>query len=90
MLQFDWTLHFGDVLQVLVIIGTAFWAYHGIVLKLALLTRTIEDHGETLHEHADRLQRYEASLFKLVGDLQRMIGRMETLDVPPSNHGGKW
>ena len=76
-MSFDWSLHIGDVIQVLAILGTAMWAYHGIAVKLALLAQIIEEHSDTLREHGQRLTRYEESLFKLVGDLQRMVGHLE-------------
>jgi hypothetical protein len=36
----------------------------------------IEAHAKTLEDHAARMERWEATLFNVVADLQRVIGRL--------------
>lgn len=38
--------------------------------------RQIEMHAKTLEDHAKRMERWETTLFKVVGDLQRVIGQL--------------
>ena len=80
MIGVDWTIRIGDLMQIVALIGTGLWAYHGLVVKLALLSQTLETHSRIIEDHSLRMERYEGALFNLVSDLQRMIGRLETAD----------
>lgn len=48
--------------------------------RVSMLEADLVDHTKTLADHAVRMQRWEETLFKIVGDLQRVIGRMEVWD----------
>ncbi len=81
MPQFDWSINFGQIITIagtlLGFYGTALSLYHRIDKRMAGFEQTLQQHATTLTDHAKRLERYEEVLFKIVGDLQRVIGRVE-------------
>jgi hypothetical protein len=92
---FDWTISLGQIVNaVLVVTGAAIALiklFYGIDRRvtamgtaidkrLTILENDLVDHTKTLADHATRMERWEATLFKIVGDLQRVIGRMEMWD----------
>lgn len=82
MFQFDWTIDFGQILTLIGLLlgfyGTAISLYHKIDKRMAGFEQTLLTHATTLTDHATRLERYEQVLFTITGDLQRVIGRVET------------
>lgn len=79
--QFDWTISFGQIVTAvafaLSVILSGQRIYHLLDLRITLLVEEVHQHKETLSDHKGRLEKYEEVLFKLVGDLQRLVGRAE-------------
>ena len=82
----DWTLNVWQLMTAAGFLvggyGTIMRVYHLLDKRLASMELHLTTHADTLEEHGHRLGRYEESLFKIVGDLQRVIGRVEV--VAPS------
>lgn len=80
-LIFDWTITLGQIVNaVLLIIGFGFAVqklYHALDKRVSLFENDMTTHAKTLADHATRMERWETTLFKVVADLQRVIGRME-------------
>ena len=77
----DWTL---NVWQVITAVGFLFGGYsavmrvyHLVDKRLASMEQHLTEHAGTIGQHGQRLEKYEQALFKLVGDLQRVVGRVE-------------
>lgn len=47
--------------------------------RLGTFEQTLAGHAQMLDRHADRMERYESSTITFVGDLQRLVGRVEVL-----------
>lgn len=97
-MAFEWTISLGQVVQVVVILlggGLAVQRFYfaldkrlsvaeiAIAAHAKKLEREIEVHGRTFDAHAQRMERWETTLFKLVGDLQRVIGQVELYQRQP-------
>lgn len=80
-LTFDWTISLGQIVNAAILIGgfslAALKLYHALDKRVTMFERDIVGHAKTLADHAMRMERWEATLFKVVADLQRVIGRME-------------
>ena len=70
-----WTgeITLGNLAIVATLIGMAI----GIGIRLGAITQLLADHSQRLMDHSTRLDRYEARLVTIVGDVQRLIGRIE-------------
>lgn len=64
----------GSISIVVTLIGIAI----GIGIKAGTIQQLIRGHSLTLQVHATRLDAYEKSLIEIGGNLQRMIGRIES------------
>lgn len=82
--MFDWTISLGSIVNAVMLIIGAYAAgvklYHALDKRIDRFELEISAHAKTLEDHASRMERWESTLFKVVSDLQRVIGRME---VPP-------
>lgn len=76
-MTFDWTVTLGNVLQLVTMIGLAIAGYYAISARMAVFESMLAGHADTLKQHAQRLDLYEARIVEVIGDLQRLIGRME-------------
>lgn len=81
MLKYDDIISLGDVLQILTWLGLAVGAYYSVRTQLALFRQVLEHHSATLVEHAKRLDRYEESIVRVIGELQRLVGRVESMRI---------
>lgn len=81
LVHFDWTISLGQIVQavsfVLAIILSIQRVYHLLDKRIALIVEEVKQHGATLSDHNGRMTKYEEMLFKVVGDLQRLVGRAE-------------
>lgn len=83
---FDWTISLGQIVNAFIIlVGGALAVqrfYHVLDTRLKLLEQQYTQELGTLRsvqeDHANRIERWETMVFKVVADLQRVIGRMET------------
>lgn len=74
-LQLSITL--GDLIQlggVVVSITAVYYAIKGRIRELEL---TLGIHAKDLATHANRMAKYEESMVSVIGNVQRIIGRME-------------
>ncbi len=78
-IQFDWTISFGMVINVLVFIFTAFGLYHAGMSRFRHHEDSIHRLTNNIGEHNDRMDRYDERMLEIVGDLQRIIGRVEMM-----------
>lgn len=81
LLKFDWTITLGAlVASIIIVAGT--WAavsrlYSMLEKRLSLFEVGLGVHTQTLINHATRMEKQDDLMLKLVGDMQRVIGRME-------------
>lgn len=77
----DWTISFGTVWAAASIIVSIWWAsvsvQQGMDKRLAVFESVLRDHALTLVGHAEKMGQQDVLLLKLVGDVQRLIGRLE-------------
>jgi hypothetical protein len=89
---FDWTISLGQIVNALIVLAGALGAVFKLYARLdkrvdafelrldntqTTFSREIQYATTTLADHAGRMERWESTLFKVVSDLQRVIGRME-------------
>ena len=83
----DYTLNIWQVITAVGFLFAGYGAimrvYHLLDKRLASMEQHLTDHADTLGEHGRRLGKYEEALFKMVGDLQRVIGRVEVFAQAP-------
>ncbi len=86
----DWTVNVWQIVTAIGFLigsyGAVMRIYHLLDRRLSLLEQSFLVHAGTLVDHGARLQRYEDGLFKIVGDLQRLIGRVEVAWAEPHQH----
>ena len=80
-MRFDLTLNIGHVLIIASMIVTVVAAWHAFKLwasvKIARFEETLAHHTRSLDAHASRLDKHEEVHAKLVGEVQRILGRIE-------------
>lgn len=79
-MRFDWSLNVGTILTILTLIVTAFSVVQAVKNRLQLFEAALQSHSESLKKHDMLFGTYETRIFDLVGSLQRLIGRFETLE----------
>jgi hypothetical protein len=79
--DFIYTITFGNIMTivgfVISIWVTAARLYTLLEKRLVIFEHLLEMHAKTLGEHAKRMERQDELLIRLVGDVQRLIGRVE-------------
>jgi hypothetical protein len=73
MLKFTTEITLGNIAIVVTLITIAI----SIGQKIGTLSTTVVQHAAVLDRHAMRMDKYEERLIVIVGDMQRMIGRVE-------------
>ncbi len=86
MFHFDWTITLGTVLSAAVFVAGT-WAavsrlYSLLDKRLAIFESVLGTHAQTLMAHSARMERQDDIMIKLAGDIQRVIGRIETWTDP--------
>lgn len=81
-MQFDWTISVGNVITAIVffltVVAAAWKMYNALVRRVALFEELLKEHTSTLMRHASRMEKQDDLLREIIGDVQRLIGRMET------------
>lgn len=81
-MHFDWTISIGTVIEALAIAGATWSAiarlYSLFDKRLSVFESVLSTHAATLAGHATRMEKQDDVMLKLSGDLQRVIGRIET------------
>lgn len=89
-MTFDWSFNVGQLVTAVAFLLGAYGAvmriYHLLDKRLGNLEMRLETHASTLGDHGKRMGRYEESLFSIVGDLQRVVGRVEVAGGEPHRH----
>ena len=85
--MFDWTVNLGSILIIAGFAVTGFVTYTKATAWLSIRFSKFEDtlglHATQLVRHAERMDRYESRYVEIAQDLQRLIGRMESMDDWP-------
>lgn len=88
-MHFDWTISLGALIAATVIVAGT-WAavsrlYALLDKRIAIFEHILDGHAQTLATHAIRMEKQDETmsrqsdaLTRLTGDIQRVIGRMET------------
>lgn len=81
LVRFDPTITLGTLLSATAIIAGT-WAsishlYSLLDKRIALFEEMLKGHAIELSSHAARIENHDIALMRLVGDLQRVIGRIE-------------
>lgn len=88
-MHFTTEITLGNLAIVITLISIAI----GIGNRLGTLSQTVLQHATVLTQHANRMDKYEERLIGLVGDMQRMMGRVEAtqdrLDRYTGRRGGE-
>lgn len=60
-----------------------------VFVKFGALRQMLEQHSETLDQHQAKMAIQDALLIKVIGDLQRVIGRVDSggSRTPSARHG---
>lgn len=88
-MHFDATVTLGTVIQIIALACTAYAVVLAVKNRIEILESTLKQHAEALKSHDTVLGTYEARLFEIVGGLQRLIGRFETLERFESGKHGR-
>ena len=82
-MHWDNTISLGALMQIATVIITVIVAYTSFLRRIEVqaegFRQVLQVHSATLTAHADRLDRHEEHTLTMVGDLQRVIGRLETV-----------
>ena len=85
-MHFDPTISLGNVITIICfvasIVGARLSLYGKMDQRLAKLEGILMDNAATLIAHSGRMEKHDDLLLRLVGDMQRLIGRFETR-LPP-------
>ena len=81
MPHFDATISLGNILTAAGFFFSIWWGavkmYALIDKRIAVFEEVLKTHTDTLAVHADRMEKQDDLLLRLVGDVQRLIGRIE-------------
>ena len=80
-MHFDSTISLGNILTIVGFVA-AFWVaangiYTRIDRRIVAFETLLEQHALTLVQHASKMEKQDDILLRLVGDMQRLIGRVE-------------
>ena len=82
MPHFDGTVTLGNLLELGGIVVVLLRMYHNAVIRFVHLETIIQDHSQKLVEHGQRMEKYEGGMFRVVSDVQRLVGRLESQPHP--------
>ncbi len=77
-MHFTGEISLGVILSAAGIILTLITIASRLGAKIGAMQTTAETQGESIDRHTKRLDLYEERLVQVVGEVQRMIGRMES------------
>lgn len=80
-MTFSWDINIGQIVSAAVVLLGAYSGalriYHLLDKRLDRLEGHLSQHTDTLEIHSQRMEKYEAGLLGIVGDVQRILGRLE-------------
>lgn len=77
-MHWDGTVTLGTMIEIASIIVIALSGWSAFKARIAVFEETLNTHAKALLVHGERLDRHEDKLITIVGDLQRVIGHMES------------
>ena len=81
-MSFDWSVSVGNIVTAVVFLTSTLlgmWRMSvSITQKAAVFEALLREHAVTLMAHASRMEKQDDLLLKIMGEVQRLIGRMET------------
>ncbi|MDO8632196.1 MAG: hypothetical protein Q7R41_17065 [Phycisphaerales bacterium] len=81
MPYFDYTISLWNVLSFLAFFLACWWAatkaFVAFDRRIGKFEDVLLNHAHTLTTHSNRMEKQDDLLFKLVGDVQRLVGSME-------------
>ncbi len=85
-MHWDGTITLGNVLSAVAFL-VGLWAaaqrtYYSLDKRANSFEATISNHAKLLEEHARRMERQDDQHLKLMGDIQRILGRLDGVSVP--------
>jgi hypothetical protein len=77
----NWSVDLGQILSVIAMVLLAIGAHYAVKQTVTVVVARFDDFKlgmeRTVNAFGERLDRHEASIVTLVGDLQRVIGRVD-------------
>ena len=74
----DWSISFSAILQMLTMVGCVVALIVSVSNKLQRFETVLKQHAETLNKHERTLGLYETRILEIVGNIQRVIGQLDT------------
>jgi len=83
-MTFDGSISIGDIVTAATIVF-GLWAavtktYHRADKRAALFEQTVTQHTELLAAHSTRMEKNDETLLKVMSELQRLVGRLDSLN----------
>lgn len=76
-LTFDWSINLGSVLTALSFLVGIWLASLTLTRRLTTFEGTVTIHTDALAQHVRWMEKQDNLLLQLVGDVQRLIGRLD-------------
>ena len=80
-MKLDWSISVGNILTALVFlfgaVSTGWKIYNAFARQAVVFEGLLKEHTNTLISHAGRMEKQDELLLRIIGDVQRLIGRME-------------
>lgn len=76
---FDWTITLGNLVSAAAIVMGFWGASLRLTQRLSRFEATVEDHTNAISTHARKHERQDELLRDLMGDVQRLIGRLDSM-----------
>ena len=81
MPHFDFTVTFGNLLELGGIVVVLISLYYAAVGRVKELEIILTQHAKDLASHAKRMERFDDSMVDVVSQVHRILGRLEPLDI---------
>ena len=80
-MTFSWDINIGQIVSAAVVLLGAYSGalriYHLLDKRMDKFEGHLSQHTDTLELHSVRMEKYESGLYSIVGDVQRILGRLE-------------
>ena len=80
-LVYDPTLTFGNVLQIISLIGVGIAGYQAIKGQLIKMQETLDHHAERIQYNDRKVERIEEAVKRMGEHVQRLVGRAEADEI---------
>lgn len=86
MPHFDFTVTFGNLLELGGIVAVLISLYYAAVGRVRELEIILKQHAHDLTAHSNRMERFDENLIEVVSQVQRILGRMDVGDLRRREH----